>query len=50
MSTHIPARDVKKYVTLSTETMEKASNQLRIKRSKPVHANVPTLDQCMKKE
>ncbi len=47
MNTHIPARDVKKYVALSSETMEKASNQLRIKRSKPVHTNVPTLDQCM---
>lgn len=49
MNTHIPARDVKKYVSLSTETVDKASNQLRIKRSKPVHANIPTLDQCMVK-
>jgi hypothetical protein len=49
MNTHAQARDVKKYVTLSTETMEKASNTLRIKRSKPVHTNVLTLDQCMNK-
>lgn len=47
MNTHIPARDIKKYVQLSNESVEKASNQLRIKRSKPVHANIPTLDQCM---
>jgi hypothetical protein len=49
MNTHVPARDVKKYVTLSTETMEKASNTLRIKRSKPVHTNVLTLDHCISK-
>lgn len=49
MNTHVPTRDVKKYVTISTETMEKASNTLRIKRSKPVHTNVLTLDQCMNK-
>jgi hypothetical protein len=49
MNTHIPNRDVKKYVTLSTETVDKASQQLRLKRSKPVHASVPTLDQCLLK-
>lgn len=49
MNTQAQARDIKKYVTLSTETMEKASNTLRIKRSKPVHVNVLTLDQCMNK-
>jgi hypothetical protein len=49
MNTHVPTRDIKKYVTISTETMEKASNTLRIKRSKPVHTNVLTLDQCMNK-
>jgi hypothetical protein len=49
MNTHVPTRDVKKYVTISTETMEKASSTLRIKRSKPVHTNVLTLDQCMNK-
>ena len=49
MNTHIPNRDVKKYVTLSTETVDKASQQLRLKRSKPVHASVATLDQCMLK-
>jgi hypothetical protein len=43
-----PLRDIKKYVSLSTETIEKASQQLRLKRSKPVHANLPTLDMCLK--
>jgi hypothetical protein len=43
-----PVRDIKRYVSLSSETVEKASQQLRLKRSKPVHANVPTLDMCLK--
>lgn len=43
-----PLRDIKKYVSLSSETIEKASQQLRLKRSKPVHANIPTLDMCLK--
>lgn len=47
INTQISARDVKSYVTLSNETVNKASQQLRLKRSKPVHANVPTLDKCM---
>lgn len=41
-------RDVKKYVSLSTEVVEKASESLRLKRSKPVHNNTPTLDMCLK--
>jgi hypothetical protein len=43
-----PVRDIKRYVSLSSEAVEKASQQLRLKRSKPVHANVPTLDMCLK--
>jgi hypothetical protein len=43
-----PIRDVKKYVSLSTDVVEKASQQLRLKRSKPIHANIPTLDMCLK--
>lgn len=42
-----PVRDVKKFVALSQETVDKASKELRLKRSKPVHTNVPTLDKCM---
>lgn len=41
-----PIRDVKKFVALSQETVDKASKELRLKRSKPVHNNVPTLDKC----
>jgi hypothetical protein len=42
-----PTRDVKKFVALSQETVEKASKELRLKRSKPVHTNVPTFDKCI---
>lgn len=42
-----PIRDVKKFVALSQETIDKASKELRLKRSKPVHINTPTLDKCM---
>jgi hypothetical protein len=34
-------------VTLSQETVEKASKEMRLKRSKPVHTNTVTLDKCM---
>lgn len=50
MNVQGPIRDIKKYVSLSTETVEKASEQLRIKRSKPVNVNVPTIDMCMNKK
>jgi hypothetical protein len=43
-----PLRDIRKYVSLSSETVEKASQQLRLKRSKPVHSNIQTLDMCLK--
>ncbi len=47
INTQASARDIKSYVSLSTETVNKASQQLRLKRSKPVHSNVHTLDKCM---
>jgi hypothetical protein len=47
INTQASVRDIKSYVTLSNETVDKASQQLRLKRTKPVHANVPTLDKCM---
>lgn len=49
MNVQAPLRDIKKYVSLSTEAVEKASEQLRLKRSKPVNVNVPTLDMCIGK-
>ena len=42
-----PLRDIKKYVSLSSDAVEKASESLRLKRSKPVHVNIPTLDMCI---
>jgi hypothetical protein len=47
MNVQGPLRDVKKYVSLSNDIVEKASESLRLKRSKPVHVNVPTLDMCI---
>lgn len=49
MNVQAPLRDIKKYVSLSTDIIEKASEQLRLKRTKPVNVNIPTLDMCMKK-
>jgi hypothetical protein len=49
MNVQAPLRDIKKYVSLSTEAIEKASEQLRLKRNKPVNVNIPTLDMCIKK-
>lgn len=49
MNVQGPLRDVKKYVSLSSDLVEKASEQLRLKRSKPVNANVPTLDMCIRR-
>lgn len=43
MNVQGPVRDVKKFVALSQETVDKASKELRLKRSKPVHNNVRTL-------
>lgn len=47
MNVQGPLRDVKKYVSLNADVVEKASEQLRLKRSKPVNVNVPTLDMCI---
>jgi hypothetical protein len=49
MNVQGPLRDIKKYVTLTTDVVEKASQQLRLKRSKPTNSNVQTLDMCIKK-
>lgn len=49
MNVQGPLRDIKRYVSLSTDVVEKASEQLRLKRSKPVNANVPTLDMCIRR-
>ena len=49
MNTQATVRDVKKYVALTHETVDKASTHLRLKRTKPVNVNVPTLDMCMKR-
>ena len=49
MNVQGPLRDIKKYVSLSNDVVEKASEQLRLKRSKPMNVNVPTLDMCMKR-
>lgn len=48
MNVQGPLRDVKKFVALSQETVDKASKELRLKRSKPVHSNQATLDKCLK--
>lgn len=47
MNVQGPVRDVKKFVALSQETVDKASSELRLKRSKPVYVSGSTLDKCM---
>jgi hypothetical protein len=47
MNVQGPIRDVKKFVALSQETVDKASKELRLKRMKPVLSNTSTLDKCM---
>jgi hypothetical protein len=42
-----PVRDIKKYVSLSVDVAEKASEQLRLKRSKPIHGTAPTIDMVL---
>jgi len=49
MNVQGPLRDIKKYVSLSNDIIEKASEQLRLKRSKPTNVNIQTLDMCLKK-
>jgi hypothetical protein len=46
MNSQGPVRDVKKFIALSQETVEKASKELRLRRTKPVNNNVATLDKC----
>lgn len=50
MSVQGPLRDIKKYVSLSTDVVEKATEQLRLRRSKPANQNTPTLDMCLRKD
>jgi hypothetical protein len=50
MNVQGPLRDIKKYVSLSVDTIEKASTQLRLKRTKVMNVNIPTLDMCIKQK
>ena len=47
MNVQGPIRDVKKFVSLSQETVDKASKELRLRRTKPVHQTGSTLDKCI---
>jgi hypothetical protein len=47
MNVQGPLRDIKKYVSLSTDVVEKATEQLRLKRLNPVNTNTQTLDMCI---
>jgi hypothetical protein len=47
VNTQVSTRDVKSYVALTVETVDKASQQLRLRRNKPVHEGIPTLDKCL---
>jgi len=49
MNVQGPLRDIKKYVSLTRDVVEKASEHLRLKRSKPANVNIQTLDMCMSK-
>ena len=44
-----PLRDIKKYVSLANDVIDKASESLRLKRSKPLQQNVQTIDMCIKR-
>lgn len=44
-----PLRDIKKYVSLANDVIDKASESLRLKRSKPLRQNVQTIDMCIKR-
>jgi hypothetical protein len=50
MNVQGPLRDIKKYVSLSTDLVEKATEQLRLKRSKPANINIQTLDMCINRQ
>jgi hypothetical protein len=47
VNTQASTRDIKSYVALTVETVDKASQQLRLRRNKPVHEGTPTLDKCL---
>jgi hypothetical protein len=47
INTQASSRDIKSYVSLTNETVDRASQQLRLKRNKPVHSTIHTLDKCM---
>ena len=47
VNTQASALDVKSYVSLTAETVQKASQQLRLRRSKPVYEGTATLDKCI---
>ena len=47
MNVQGPIRDVKRFVSLSQETVDKASKELRLRRTKPVHQTGATLDKCI---
>jgi hypothetical protein len=49
MNVQGPLRDIKKYVSLSSDAVDKASESLRLKRSKVPTPTVPTLDMCIKR-
>jgi hypothetical protein len=44
-----PLRDIKKYVSLANEVIDKASESLRLKRTKPLQQNIQTIDMCIKR-
>jgi hypothetical protein len=49
MNVQGPLRDIKKHVSLTTETIEKASAQLRLRRTKISSVTIPTLDMCIRR-
>lgn len=49
MNVQGPLRDIKKYVSLANEVVDRASESLRLKRTKPLQQNVQTIDMCIKR-
>jgi hypothetical protein len=49
MNVQGPLRDIKKHVSLTNETIEKASAQLRLRRTKISSVTIPTLDMCIRR-
>lgn len=48
MNVQGPLRDIKNYVSLNKNTIESASEHLRLKRKNPVKSSLMTLDMCIK--